>query len=1231
MEKNIMRINCEKGGNRICAFRSIAIRCVFALLFSTAAFANDAGGSLSGEVRDSSGALIAGAAVTLSNPGTGFAQTTVTNSTGSYYFASVPVGSYELKIAAPGFRTYSRTAIAINVTGIVRADAVLIVGQNQETVKVEGASVVLDIASTQMGEVLNHSTVDTLPLNGRSFSDLLALQAGVAPVTTMTSSTVQGLGQTVFSPSGDLNPGVLSINGQRESANGYIVNGANAEENGSLTAAIIPNLDSIAEFRILVNNLDAEYGRYSGGQVNVVTKSGSNAIHGDAFEFFRNTNLDAKNYFSQDRGAFEQNQYGATLGGPIKRGKIFYFVDYQGTRQTQGMDTGKIPVPTAQDRTGNLSDQAGSFVTTESINGQTYSVPATVSGSYFATQILGPKLKYAVTQGEPYYFVQGESLPDNPSSTYASDCTSSADCVFPNAVIPQGVWSAPAQALLQYIPKPNVSESEYSTAAYNQQLHDNKAAVRIDADTRWGRLNAYYFFDNYIVDDPYPTSQGGANVPGFNALSDGRSQLFVIGHDKSIGQTAFNQFHLSYARIANELGKPVGGMGISLASQGFETEAGSLGIVAGQPNSEGVESVAFNNFTIGSDPNQYRQINNTFEVADGFSKAWKTHTIKFGIHADYDQINTFPSAQLNGSFQFYGTETGVDFADFLLGIASQYNQNGLRPFYERETYWGAYAQDSWRMRSNLTLNAGLRWERIEPWWEKYNNAMTLVAGEQSVVFPTAPKGIVFPGDSGIARTLAPARDFNFAPRVGLAYSPSFAKTDLLRKIVGGPGTTSIHAGFGIFYTVVPGESLGLISDNAPYGFTYTSPAPPLFATPFMDAATGHSEGQRFPAQYAPLTVSKDNPDSNIDWSQFEPISAIPGYSPDNKTAYTEEYMLSWQRQLGNQTVVSLTYAGNQAHRLLVLKAANPGDPAACLALSQTNEVAADSPTCGPFGESTTYINAAGETINGTRGPLGPAFGSVSNQSGIGNSTYNSLKASLRHSGGRGELLAVYTFSKSIDQASNLGDQVNPTNPKLSRGLSSFDMRQNFVVSYTAHLSAARLLHISNRWGSGWDLSGITRFSTGFPVTLTNMGDTSLWGTQSNGINNQPVDEPSYQAGALELNHNPRNGKSYFNTALFSVPALGDPGNARRRFFPGPGIDNYDMSLQKSVNLPQSRSMVLRLEAFNVFNHAQFYGPQSVNGNVTNSNELGCAVSADFGCVVSAAAPRLLQLAAKFVF
>ncbi len=213
-------------------------------------------------------------------------------------------------------------------------------------------------------------------------------------------------------------------------------------------------------------------------------------------------------------------------------------------------------------------------------------------------------------------------------------------------------------------------------------------------------------------------------------------------------------------------------------------------------------------------------------MSDNFSKVLGNHTIKVGAQLDYDQINTHPFADLNGSFNFYGTETGLDFADFLLGIASQYTQNDLRPFYGRNKYVGLYAQDSWRVTHNLTLNYGLRWDRIEPWYEKYNNNITFMPGEQSVVFPTAPTGIVYPGDPGISRTLAPPGNRDFAPRIGLAYSPA-GRIHFSAKSRR-PGKTSIRAGFGIFYAAIPGETLGLISDNAPYGFTYTSPAPPLF-------------------------------------------------------------------------------------------------------------------------------------------------------------------------------------------------------------------------------------------------------------------------------------------------------------------------------------------------------------------------------------------------------------------
>jgi hypothetical protein len=302
--------------------------------------------------------------------------------------------------------------------------------------------------------------------------------------------------------------------------------------------------------------------------------------------------------------------------------------------------------------------------------------------------------------------------------------------------------------------------------------------------------------------------------------------------------------------------------------------------------------------------------------------------------------------------------------------------------------------------------------------------------------------------------------------------------------------------------------------------------------------------------------------------------------------------------------------------------ANPGDPGLCLSLSQPNQLALGSPTCGPFRESNIFTTSSGRVINGTRGPLGFNFGSDTNQATIGKSNYNSLELSLRHTSGRLELSAGYTYGKSLDESSNLGEEVNPINPALSYALSSFDIRQNFVVSYNYKLPFESLFHATNRWTLGWELSGITHFSSGLPVTLVNYGDNSLLGAEPNGINNYGIDEPDYSGGPLDLNRNRRNGRSYFNTSQFSDNALGTPGTAKRRFFSGPGLDNYDMALLKTVGLTESKSLQFRLEGFNIFNHAQFFGPQSVDGNIG---------SPSFGQVVSANPPRLIQFGAKFLF
>jgi hypothetical protein len=1175
---------------------------LFALLLPMGISAGE-GGSISGTVTDSSGAIVAKAAVMATNSETGVRHLAATDDKGFYSFPALPVGTYELYVSVGSFRPYRRTGILIDANSSVTIDAILQVGDRADVVTVSDDALHVETSSTQNGEVITSAQMTSVPLNGRSFTDLLALQPGVAPLTSITSDTVQDVGAAALSPSGDLNPGTISINGQREFANSFIVNGSDVEEDVNNGAAVVPNLDAIAEFRILTNSFDAEYGEFSGGQINVITKSGTNALHGDVFEFLRNTNLDARNFFSPTRGAFDQNQFGGTVGGPLRKDKIFFFADYQGTRLTQGVDTGQIAVPSAQDRTGNLSDLASSFVTTNA-NGQV--VPTTVSGAYFANQ-LSQKLGYAVSQGEPYY---------------TTSCTSTSACVFPNAVIPQSAWSAPALNLLKYIPAPNVADGTFATSSSNETLRDDKGAYRLDGNTRWGLLSAYYFVDDWSQNNPYPVAQGGANVPGFNALNLGRAQLLSLGDTKTLSGTAVNEFHFSYLRDTNDLGKPIGGVGVSLASQGFTVGAGTSGIVPLSPSTEGVESIGFNSYSIGTNTNELKQAGNTFQWLDNLSKVFGTHTLKIGAEFHYDQLNVNPIAQFNGSFLFFGTETGSDFADFLIGAPSQYNQSQLQAFYGRNKYVGLYAQDSWRISRQLTFNYGLRWDRIEPWYEKYNQIATFEAGKQSIVFPGAPAGILYPTDPGVSRTLAPPGNRDFAPRVGLAYSPESFGDGLLAKILGGPGKTSIRASYGMFYTAIEALTLGVMSANAPYGTTYTSPAPPEFTNPFVTAATGQDLGQCFPVTLAPLNSSASHPDTTIDWSQFEPITGLPNYPTTNRIPYTEEYMLSIERGLGANTLLSFNYVGTQGHRLLVLEEANPGNPSLCLFLSNPANLAPGQTTCGPFGEDTAYTTSTGAVYNGTRGPLGSNFGSNANQATIGNSSYNALQITLRHTTKRLNLLAGYTFSKSLDQSSNVGEAVNPLDPSLSRSLSSFNVTHNFVVSYSYQLPFERLFRASNRLTQGWELSGITRFSSGFPVTLVNYGDNSLLGSEPNGINNYGVDEPDYSGGPLHLNANPRNGQPYFDTSQFSENILGTPGTARRRFFFGPGMDNYDMALLKNLRLTEAKSLQFRFEAFNVFNHAQFFGPQAVDGNIDSST---------FGQVISAAPPRILQLGAKFIF
>ena len=1173
--------------------------------------------SISGTVTDSTGAAIVGATVTATNVDTGVSTTQQTNGQGFYSFQELPVGKYTITVQQKGFKEYQQVGLVLNVNDAPVVDVHLQLGQSTEKVEVVSDALHVETANTQMGEVIEGKRMTDVPLVTRSFTDLLALQPGVISTASGMSGAFAGPFISAGFPaplvSGDENAGGQSVNGMREAANGFILNGILAQETGYSGAGAIPNLDSIAEFRILTNNFDAEYGNYSGGQINVVTKSGTNDWHGNVFEFFRNTHLDAANFFNQgQRGAYHQNQFGGTFGGPVIKDKIFFFADYQGNRKTIGETQLINGAPSAAEEQGNLSSISSTLLGSQ------------VNGAAWATQ-LSQQLGQTVTAGEFYY---------------TNGCTSYTQCVFPNAQLPTSAFSPIAQNLLKYILPANGPNNTFTTSGGKLHLTDNKFSGRADANTGWGLLSGYYYFDRYDRIDPYWASNSPL-YPGFSADGKGQTHTIDLGDTKTFGSSV-NEFRLGYFRLNARFNLPLGGKVSSLSSLGFASGAnGAPGIFAGSPSLVGIPEIDFNNFAIGvpSRPNQL--VENIYQVLDNFSKVIGTHTVKVGAQYHYNQLEENLSNVANGDF-FFGTainggvsETGSDFVDFLLGAPSSFIQGQSYPSYGRNFYFGLYGQDSWRINSNLTFNYGVRWDVSAPWHEKFNEIQTLIPGEQSVVFPGSPIGWVFPGDPGVPKTLAPTRWNKFAPRLGLAYS--FGEHDgTLGKILGKPGTTSIRAGWGMFYTTFEGATDFNQIGDAPFG-NYSGQFASTFAAPFTNRATGTSITNLFPAPPPVKGFSAQHPASGPPYDNlteffgaFGTIGSSPAMYYKNQVPYAENYELSIQRQLTSADLLTVSYVGTQGHKLLASESANPGIPSLCLAL-----VAAG---CGPGGENNIYT-LNGVTTAGTRGPFSAPyrntpvngtyivpFGNDSYFITAAYSSYNSAQLNWRHTSGRLQTLLGYTFSKSLDNSSGYGEQFNPINPRLSRGLSAFDSTHNFVVSYSYNLPFDKLGG-PKKLTNGWQISGITRFSTGLPVTIVDNGDRSLLGTSFGGPITLGVDTPNLIGPVVKTD--PRStGGYFFNASAFGPSALGVEGTANRRFFHGPGINNWDMALLKDTSLTERLNLQLRAELYNVFNHAQFLTP---SGIITYNPTTLQPNPNNMGLVPGARDPRIAQLSAKFNF
>lgn len=1190
--------------------------------------------SISGTITDASGAAVVGAAVVATNTATGVTTTQHTNAQGYYSFQELALGTYTIDVQQAGFKAFRETGVLLDVNDARVVDVNLQVGQATEKVEVASDALHVETVNTQMGEVIGGKEMTDVPLVTRSYTDLLALQPGVVGTASGLTGAYAGAfisaGFAVPLVSGNENSGALSVNGARESENGFILNGILVQELGYSGAGAVPNLDSIAEFRIVTNNPDAEYGNYSGGQINVITKSGTNSYHGNGFEFLRNTDFDAANYFDPhgQRGAYHQNQFGGTFGGPIKRDKIFFFFDYQGDRVVQPITLVVPGAPSTATEGGNLSGIVSSLV----IPGT--SAPTTVNGTAWASQ-LSTQLGQAVTAGEPY-FVAG--------------CTTSAQCVFPNAQLPTTAFSPIARNLLKFIIPANGALNASGTGTYtppgqSSSLKDNKLSGRVDANSAFGYLTAYYYFDRYTSVSPYWASNAPL-YPGFSVGGAGQTSNINLGDTKTFGAASVNEFRIGYFRTNVTFNRPLGGTGVSLAGLGFASGAGGApGIVAANPSVEGVPEIDFNSFVIGvpSRPNQL--VDNIVQVVDNFSRVVGTHTLKLGGEYHHNRLEENLSNVANGNF-FFGnafsgqaSETGSDFVDFLLGAPSSFVQGQAFPSYGRNFYFGLYAQDSWRVTKNLTFNYGLRYDVSAPWSEKNNQIQTLIPGEQSVVFPGSPIGWVFPGDPGVPTSLAPTRWNNFSPRLGLAYSPG-AHDGILGRILGQPGATSVRVGFAQIYTTFEGATDFNEIGDAPFG-DFTGQNEPTFAAPFTNRPTGATITNFFPVLIPPQHFSASHPATGFPYvnlldflGAFGTIGSSPAFNNKNKLPYAINYEFSLQRQLTPSDLVTVSYVGTQGHHLLSSISANPGIPSLCLQLRSEGavQVGTTNTPCGPGGENNVYVvpGPGGATTAGTRGPFstpyrntlvgGQAvvpFGNDSYFSTIGNSAYNSAQIDYRHTSRRAQILLAYTFSKSLDDASGYGEQINPYNPKLSRGLSAFDSTHNFVVSYSYNLPIDKLAG-PKRLTNGWQISGITHFATGLPITLVETDDQSLQGTGFGGPITLPADTPDL-VGPLGITNPRKSGGQYFSAAAFAPSALGLEGNANRRFFHGPGENNFDFALLKRTQVTERIDLQFRAEFFNIFNHAQFITPSGILG------------TSSFGQITAAQSPRIGQLSLKLDF
>ena len=1057
-------------------------------------------GEITGSVRDALGGAMPGATVVAEQAQTGQKFTTITNSSGQYLLAQLPIGTYALKVNAENFKQSVLSNIEVHVGESLRHDVTIQIGNASETVVVEADSGTVQPESAEIKDVVLGRQIVNLPLKTREFLDLAMLSEGVVrPPGGTRGDALQQAGTLV------------NVLGQRSGHNLYLIDGATVTDEHFNNMVVAPSIDSISEFNIQKTSYAPEFGGKSGAVINVVTKSGTNELHGSLFEFVRNDVFDAKNFFDSQAAPippFRQNQFGGSLGGPLIKNRTFFFADYEGQRVRKSL-TSTFSVPTDAMRTGNFT-------------------------------------------GSPQVYDPVSRLP------------------FAGNRIPVQDLNAVSTALLTNIPHANLpGVAQNLLASAIQRVNSNNASAKLDHqfspnNTTYARFSV---FDARQFD---PFGSGVLQeslLPGFGRNLSTHTLNGVTGWTHIFSPEFLNEARFAFLTVA-------GGQTSPNAGNPFAANAGLQGVTT-NPLDMGFPQVSFGGqFTTMGDPALFTfRDNRDFEFFDNVSLHWRSHNIKFGAYLMHYDLRPVNPNGARGIFSFTprftssapGRGDGSAFADFLMGDPTTAQVGLGRAAMDANANWGHfYIQDSWQATRSLKLDIGLRYE--------YNRNMTDSNNQMAAIDPSVPGGrfVIASDASGMispaANALLPFLPIPYVTSAAAGWNNSLLTSRPLRLAPRGgfawtlPGhsNTVLRGGFGIYPNQASYSIVTAFAQNLPFFVTKTvssnAAAPPSFQ--IQNALTTTNLG------------TAGGNDLNHDF-QIE---------------YNEVWNLNLERELGRGTVLSIAYIGSRTEHA----------------------------------DSSTVLNVPepGPGNISARRPI-PQLSQFNTIRWDGWATYHALALGIKRRLSRGLTFdANWTWSHSIDDASDPGPTLNEANlPQnvfdrtLEKASSSFDHRHRVVVSLVYQIPApAKTRWIQALLGQ-WQTGSYFTAQSGAPFTVNISSD------QAN-IGAGPAQRPNVSG---DPNNGPRTPQQWFDTSVFSLPALYTFGNAPRNALIGPGLEEFDFSLQKDIAVKEPVRLQFRAEAYNLLNHPNF--------NIPNRT----AFTPNFGRISSAQDSRQLQFALKLLF